>query len=355
MRAAVLWRSGEPFDVTEVELAPIGAHDVLVRIAGVGMCHTDLVRRDPSLPPTIMGHEGSGVVVEVGSAVSAVSPGDHVVATFDSCGRCPACRSGHPAYCAEFEALNIGGGRAVDAPATTADGRPVANGWFGQSSFAEYAVCSERNLVVVDEELPLEQLGPFGCGLLTGTGAVLNDMRLAPGQSIAVFGAGAVGLAAVMAARIAGAAEIVVADVVEARLDLAAELGATRVVRGSSDDLAAEVRAGGPGVDFSLDTTGVPGCVTAAIDALARPGRAVLVGSGGRAVTIDPRTLAGRELTFVLEGDAVPQILVPQLLEFWRRGLFPFERLIRTYPLDAINRAVEDSLDGTVVKPILIP
>ena len=353
MKAAVLWTTGEPFDVTDVELGrPLGDDEVLVRVSGVGMCHTDLLHRDPPLPPIILGHEGSGVVEKVGAAVTAVAVGDHVLASFDSCGSCHACLTGQPSYCVEFESRNVAGGH-TDAVASS--GRSVAHRWFGQSSFAEFAVCTQRNLVVVDSDLPLPILGPFGCGFQTGAGAVLNDMRMAPGQSIAIFGAGAVGLAAVMAARLAGAAEIVVADRVDSRLNLALELGATRVVRAGAENLLGEVIGKRRGVDFSLDTTAVPSCISAALEVLDRPGRAVLVGGGGSSVPVSPRQLSGRQLTFVLEGNAVPQLFLPKLIDFWRRGLFPFERLVRTYPLEAINEAAADSRSGTTIKPILIP
>ncbi|MET7722499.1 NAD(P)-dependent alcohol dehydrogenase [Streptomyces mirabilis] len=359
-RAAVLRGHDRTFAVEDVELGPLRPDEILVRIAGVGMCHTDMMPRDPGfaarLGPVVLGHEGSGTVEQVGSAVTRMQVGDHVLLSFDSCGWCATCLLGAPAYCTEFSQRNMTGRRTDGTHgATDRDGAPLAVRWFGQSSFAEHAVATERNAVVVDRELPLELLGPLGCGLQTGAGAVLNEMAPSAGQSIAVFGAGAVGLAAVMAAKIAGAADIVVVDLVPGRLDLALELGATRTVPGDTDDVLARIVNGGPGVDFTLDTTGVPGVMRTAVACLARPGKAVLVGVGSKEVSVPPAMLAGRTLTFSLEGNSVPQLFLPKLLRFWERGLFPFEKLVRTYSLDDINQAESDAIAGTTVKPVLLP
>lgn len=359
MKAAVLRAHDEPYRIEEVALGALAADELLVRVVGVGMCHTDMLLRSPAmaaaLTPAILGHEGSGVVTAVGSAVTRAKVGDHVLMSFDSCGWCASCLRGAPAYCVEFMARNISG-RRVDGTisATSPDGEPVTNRWFGQSSFAEYSVATERNVVVVDRDLPLELLGPLGCGLQTGAGAVLNEMRLAPGQSIAVFGAGAVGLAAVMAAKLAGAGEIIVVDLHASRLDLAQELGAARVVQGDSDDVRGQVVGTGPGVDFTFDTTAATPVMTTAIEVLALGGKAVLVGAGGGDFTISPSLLSGRTVTYVLEGSATPQLFLPQLISFWQQGLFPFEKLVRTYALDDINQAEADSLSGATIKPVFL-
>ncbi|WP_426323275.1 NAD(P)-dependent alcohol dehydrogenase [Microbacterium sp. E-13] len=359
MRAAVLRSVDGPFEIEEVAVGELRADEVLVRVLASGMCHTDLILRSPAraaeFTPIIAGHEGAGVVEEIGSAVTRVSPGDHVLLSFDSCGWCRACLTGAPAYCEEFTARNMYGVRA-DGTASITDrhGATVRNRWFGQSSFAEHAIATERNLVVVAPDLPLELLSPLGCGLQTGAGSVFNEMKLAPGQSIAVFGAGAVGLAAVMAAKIAGAGEIVVVDLHPSRLKLAEELGATRVVPGDADDVLAQVKGDSGGVDFSFDTTAVTSVITTAISVLRHGGKAVLVGAGSGRIDISPVLLVGRTVTFVLEGGAVPQVLLPQLVHYWREGLFPFDKLVRTYPLSEINRAEADSLSGATIKPVLV-
>jgi len=359
-KAAVLRVPDGPFGIEDVVLDPIGPQDLLVRVAGTGLCHTDLVARgfgpEAALLPAVLGHEGSGVVTAVGSEVTELAVGDHVVMSFDSCDVCAQCRCGAPAYCAKFRESNVSGRRCDGSPgATGSDGTAVNSRWFAQSSFAGFAVATQRNAVKVDPSLPLELLGPLGCSLQTGAGAVFNEMSLRPGQSIAVFGAGAVGLAAVMAAKIAGAADIVAVDMHKGRLDIALELGATRTYPGGQEDLAARIMGGEPGMDHTLDTTAVPAVMATAIQVLAPRGVAVLVGGGPGQLTIHPSLLAGRRLTYVLEGSAVPQEYIPTLIRHWREGRFPFDKLIRAYPLSEINQAEADSLSGATIKPILIP
>jgi aryl-alcohol dehydrogenase len=237
-------------------------------------------------------------------------------------------------------------------------GEPVNNRWFGQSSFATHALATVRNVVPVDREAPLEMLGPLGCGIQTGAGSVFISLGVGAGDSIAVFGAGAVGLSAVMAARVAGAAVIVAVDLNDARLDLARELGATHVLNGAEEGLAEKIReiSGGEGVQYSFDTTAVPDVVSAAVACLRTTGVCGLVGVGGQEYRFDPTLLLmGRTVKGIIEGDAVPQTFIPRLVELWRQGRFPYDRLITTYPLAEINRAEEDVNAGKVVKPVLLP
>ncbi len=359
-RAAVLRGPDLDYEFVQVALDDLRPDEVLVRIVGAGMCHTDLLARDPGfnamLGPVVLGHEGSGVVEAVGSGVARIHVGDHVVLSFDSCGWCPSCLAGSPAYCVEFNQRNVSGRRS-DGSSAGVDiaGDAVASRWFGQSSFAEHAIATERNVVVVDRDLPLELLGPLGCGVQTGAGVVLNEFSIRPGQTVVIFGSGAVGLAAVMAASASRASDIVVVDLVQSRLDLAEKFGATRVVRGDVDDLVEQVVAGGPGMDFALDTTANSHAIVSAIASLNRPGKCVLVGVGSGELNIAPTELAGRSVTYSLEGNAVPQALVPHLLGLWRRGLFPFDQLITTYPFSDISVAEADALSGRVVKPVLLP
>ncbi|MGW6499046.1 NAD(P)-dependent alcohol dehydrogenase [Nonomuraea angiospora] len=353
-QAAVLRDPGKPFTVEDVSLAAPGPGEALVRVAGAGMCHTDVLFRGlAELPmPMVFGHEGSGVVEAVGPGVTRVAPGDHVVMSYDSCGWCGRCVTGAASYCDEFMTRNLSGVRADgSAGATGPGGEPVAARWFGQSCFATHAVATERNLVTVDKSLPLELLGPLGCGLQTGAGSVLIALDVRPAEAIAVFGAGAVGLAAVMAAKVAGAGEIVAVDLHASRRELALELGATRALDGADTGLADAVGE----VDHSFDTTGVPEVIRTAIAVLRPGGSCGLVGAGGGEVTLRPAALAGRTVRFILEGDAVPQQFIPMLIGLWRQGRFPFDRLIRTYPLGGINDAERDSASGATVKPVLLP
>ena len=207
--AAVIRDPQAPYSIEQLELREPGQGEVLVRIVGVGMCHTDVLPRIPGIGmplPIVCGHEGAGIVQAVGPGVTAVAVGDHVVMSFDSCGACTNCRTGHPAYCETFMLRNLSGFRAdLTTPMSADGGEMIAGSWFGQSSFASHSLATERNVVKVDDDLPLEQLGPLGCGLQTGAGSVLVAMKARPGTSIAVFGTGAVGIAAVMAARSPGA------------------------------------------------------------------------------------------------------------------------------------------------------
>ncbi|MFE3578397.1 NAD(P)-dependent alcohol dehydrogenase [Streptomyces vinaceus] len=361
IEAAVLRGASAPYAIEPVELAPPGPGQVLVRIVGAGFCHTDMLPRTAGFmarPPLITGHEGAGIVEEVGPGVTGIAPGAHVVLSFDSCGACRNCLGGHPAYCEHFLRLNLtGSGRDGAGPATDRHGQPVAARWFGQSSFATHALASARSLVEVEKDLPLELLGPLGCGVQTGAGAILLALRAGAGSSVVVFGAGGVGLSAVMAARVAGAATIVAVDLHESRLSLARELGATATVHGGDDDIVAQLRElTRGGTQYALDTTGNPAVISTAVEALRATGTVGLVGSPSRPLTLSPAALTqGKNVKGILEGDAVPQLFIPQLLELWRQGRFPFDRLVRTYPLSAINEAERDSVAGTTIKPVLLP
>ncbi|WP_304047635.1 zinc-binding dehydrogenase, partial [Jatrophihabitans endophyticus] len=206
----------------------------------------------------------------------------------------------------------------------------------------------------IDSDVPFELAAPLGCGVLTGAGAVFNEMDLHTGQSIAVFGAGAVGLAAVMAARLRGAGDIVAIDLNPDRLRLATELGATRTIDGADPDLIDAVIGDGAGVDFALDTTGVGPVMAAAVAVLARPGLCVLVGAGADSLTVFPPSMVGRRIAYIYEGSADPQQLVPELVAHWRAGVFPIDRLVTTFPLEAVNDAERASLDGDAIKPVLL-
>jgi aryl-alcohol dehydrogenase len=361
MQAAVLRDRTAPFALECVRIAEPGPGQVLVELAGTGFCHTDVLPRQPGFlaaPPLIAGHEGAGVVTAIGPGVHDIAVGGHVLLSFDSCGTCANCAAGHPAYCDTFFARNLTGkAGSGPGPVTDAHGEPIAARWFGQSSFATHAIAGPRNVVAVDEDLPLHLLGPLGCGIQTGAGSVLIALGVRAGTSIAVFGAGGVGLAAVLAARVAGASTIVAVDLHSARLELALELGATHVVRSESADVSAQVRKlirGG--AQYALDTTGLPAVIAGAIDALRPTGTIGLVGAVSQDLVLAPAALAaGKKIVGILEGDAVPQVFLPQLIALWQQGRFPFDKLIRTYPLSAINEAERDAANGVTVKPVLIP
>ncbi|WP_031525360.1 NAD(P)-dependent alcohol dehydrogenase [Streptomyces sp. NRRL F-5123] len=360
IHAAVLRDRTGPFGIEEVDLAAPGPGEVLVRVAGAGLCRSDLMPRHVPIVsgPVVLGHEGAGVVEDVGPGVTRVRPGDHVVLSYDSCGWCARCLGGEPSYCGQFFPRNLSG-RRVDGSTSVTDagGEPVAARWFGQSSFATHCIAAERGLVPVDASLPLETLAPLGCGIQTGAGTALLALRAGAGSTLAVFGTGAVGLAAVMAAAAAGAREIVAVDTHPKRRELALELGATHALDGADPETAARIAAlTGGGADAALDTTSVPEVVLAAVTSLRPRGTCALVGSGAADVVLPPRALlGGQTLRYVMEGDAVPQQFIPVLIALWQNGRFPFDRLVRTYPLSGINDAERDFGNGDVVKPVLVP
>ncbi|MFI0927021.1 NAD(P)-dependent alcohol dehydrogenase [Streptomyces sp. NPDC021012] len=360
-QAAVLRAYEDPFTVEEVTLRTEPAPgEILVEIAGTGMCRTDLaVRRSAgrSPLPAVLGHEGAGVVVRTGGGPgTTIGVGDHVVLSFDSCGHCRNCLGAAPAYCDSFASLNLFGGREEEPPRLIdATGKALAPRWFGQSSFAAYALVPARNAVRVDPALPLELLGPLGCGFLTGAGAVLNTFGAGPGDPLAVLGAGAVGLAAVMAATAAGVPTVAV-DRHPERLALAERFGAVPLHADTAGLPERIRRLTDGGARYALDTTASAPLVNDALRALRPTGSLGLVARLHSALPLEPGTLdRGRSLRHICEGDAVPGLLIPRLTALWQAGRFPFDQLIRTYPLADVNEAERDCDAGRVVKPVLLP
>jgi aryl-alcohol dehydrogenase len=360
IRAAVS-RSGAPYpELATVELAPPQAGEVLVRIIASGVCHTDLgahAGRGAGTPkPVVLGHEGAGVVEEVGAGVSSLAPGDHVVLSGSSCGHCRSCQRNLPSYCYEMLPRNFGGLRMDGSSALELDGERLYGHFFGQSSFAEYSIASERTAVKVAKDVPLPILGPLGCGVITGAGAVLYALGVRAGDTIAVFGTGGVGLSAVMAARLVGAGRIIAIDLVPQRLALARELGATDVIDAREGDVARRVRElTGYGVEFSFNTTLAPEVFTQALECLAMRGTAGFVTAprGEWQPAMFPMLAGGRRLQGILGGDAAPQLAIPMLLEFHRQGRLPFDRLLRFYPFERIADAFRDMEHGIAIKPVL--
>jgi aryl-alcohol dehydrogenase len=360
--AAITEAVGGPFVLGELELGELRADEVLVDVSAAGICHTDLICRDQWIPvplPAVLGHEGAGVVRAVGAAVEKVHVGERVGLTFDSCGVCPCCRRGKPSYCHHFFEHNFAATRPADGTTALSRGGEVVHAhFFGQSSFATSAVARERNVVGIESHIPLEIAAPFGCGIQTGAGAVLNTLRVPAGCTLAVFGTGAVGISAVLAAVIAGASMIIGIDPIAARRELARELGATHVIDAASTDAVEEiVRLTGHGVDFSLDTTGVPAVVRSCVDCLAPLGTAGVIGGSqlGTEIHLDLNTIltGGRMLRGVVEGDSVPELFLPTLIRFWEQGRFPVERLMAFYDFDAIDEAAQDAEAGRTIKPVL--
>jgi Zn-dependent alcohol dehydrogenase len=362
-RAAVLRTVGGNFRVEAISVASPRPDEVLVKMVGVGICHTDIACRDgfPVPLPIVLGHEGAGIVEVVGSAVTRIRPGDKVVLAFNSCGECITCKQDRPSACCNFLGSNFGGIRIKDGSTPLSQGNePIGGMFFGQSSFATYAIAREINTLVVDSDLPLELLGPLGCGIMTGAGSTINSVNLQPGQSLAIFGGGTVGLSALLAARAIGAGQVFLVEPGDTRRALGREFGATRTFDPrEGGDVAARIReASGGGVNHAIDTTAIPSVIRQAIDAVSPGGVAALVGIPAPEAAV-PATLLDllvKNVTLkpVVEGDANPQTFVPKMLALQAAGKFPFERLITTYPFDQINIAVKATESGEVIKPVLI-
>jgi aryl-alcohol dehydrogenase len=359
--AAVLPELHAPFQVEEVELEEPRAGEVLVRIAGTGVCHTDGITQHGDLPfppPGVLGHEGAGVVEAIGEGVTSVAEGDHVVLGWPWCGDCRNCLDGQPRYCLNLGQLVAGGGRPDGSTALRrADGSKLHSHFFGQSSFATHAIVRENSLVVVPKDVPIESLGPLACGIATGAGAVFNALGPRIGSSIVVFGSGSVGLAAVMAAKCSGATTIIAVDLHENRLRLATELGATETIDAGSTDPVAAVQeiCGGP-ADFSLECTGVISVVRQAADSVGMRGTCVLIGGAPAQAEFSLDHLSvlwGKRVQGTLGGEGRSAVLIPALIELNRQGRFPYDRLISTFALDELNEALEASYSGEVLKPVL--
>ncbi|MBN1614201.1 MAG: NAD(P)-dependent alcohol dehydrogenase [Deltaproteobacteria bacterium] len=358
IKAVVSPAIGQPFQIDEVELDEVRSNEVLVRIVGTGLCHTDLFFKDLIPLPAVFGHEGAGIVEKIGNAVTAVQPGDRVAISYNSCGFCKNCLRGMPFYCVNWNAFNYSGARGDGSMPITKDGAPLYGSFFGQSSLADFSLATERNVVKVPDDVPLEILGPLGCAVQTGAGTVINALKARAGSSIAVFGTGSVGLSAVMAAKLAGCSSIIAIDIKPNRLELAKELGATHIINGAEKNAVDEIRAiTGSGADYSIDSTGVPEIVRQAIDAIDLAGRCAIFASSpigtDAAFNMNEFVSSGKGVIGIIEGEAVAQIFIPQLIDLYKQGKFPFDKMIKFYDAKDINKAVEDSEKGVTLKPVI--
>jgi aryl-alcohol dehydrogenase len=360
--AAVVPARSAPFEIETLDLAAPLADEVVVRVAASGMCLTDLHARDgyfPNLPyPVVLGHEGAGIVAEVGAAVVDVAPDDPVVISFPWCGGCGPCRAERISYCERARPLKSSGRRADGSTPISRNGEPVYSCFFQQSSFASFAVAPAKDVVKIRQDAPIEMLGPLGCGLQTGAGAVMNVMQPAAGQSIAVYGVGGVGLAGLLAARIMGCDPIIAVDRLPVRLELARELGATHALESRGPETLAEIRRiTGGGTDFALETSAAPEVFRLAVDGLRGLGTCILVGSAraGTEVSFEmPWLQGGRTVRGVIQGDSRPRDFIPCLVDLFMAGRMPLDRLVARYDLADINRAAADAAAGVAIKPVLL-
>ena len=360
--AAVFEKPFTPLSVTDVEIDAPRPGEALVKVVASGVCHTDALARDGDMPfpaPGVLGHEGAGVVRAVGDGVTNVSVGDKVVIGWPWCGSCRNCLDGQPRYCLQLGPLVVAGSRADGSTSLRRlDGSPLHSHFFGQSSFASYSICAADALVPVPADTDTSLLGPLACGISTGAGAVLNALRPHPGSSIVVYGAGAVGLSAIMAARLTAATHIIAVDKLASRLALATELGATETIDLSSGaDPVAAVReiCDGP-ADFSLDCAGNVNVLRQAADSVGTRGTVALIGGApaGASFSLDHMsTLWGKKVVGILGGEGRSVSLINTLITLNSQGRFPYDRLIEKFPLDQVNEALEASHRGDVIKPVL--
>ncbi|RDL41438.1 uncharacterized protein BP5553_01417 [Venustampulla echinocandica] len=367
--ALVVAEPGSPFMYQEVHVDDnIRDDEVLVEMKATGVCHTDLNFRNektvPGLFPAVFGHEGAAIVVKTGSKVRTTSPGDHVLLTYTCCGNCKYCNNKDTSYCYDWERDNFGVGRA-DGSKSYAEksGAAITSHFFGQSCFAKYAVVAANSVVKVDKDLPLDLLAPLGCGIMTGAGAMLNVVKPTAGSTVLIVGAGAVGLAALMAVKLAPSkpSKVIVVDIVSERLGLAKKYGATDVVNSKDHpDLKATLMAitEGKGVDGAIDTTGRPEIVGKLLESAAKKGVVVTVGVGSLTAEVSTNIFntvnSGRTYVGCAMGSCYPQEFIPVLLTAWHDGKFPFTDLIKKYPAEDMEIAAKEVLDGSVVKAVLV-
>ena len=357
IKVAITHRQGDEFKIESAQLAEPAFDEIRIQVVAAGVCHTDVVARDMGIAPypIVLGHEGSGIVDAVGSGVTDLKVGDHVVLSFAHCGNCGHCLTGHPTVCDTFNDLNFGGAMD-DGSHRIAQDETAVGTFFGQSSFATHAIAKSRNAVKVDRDVDLALLGPLGCGIQTGAGTVLNRLKPEFGSSIVIYGAGAVGLSAVMAAKIIGCEYIIAVDVHDSRLAVAKELGATHTLNGQHVDVVKEIKQlTGAGSHYAVETTGVPPVVKQALNALRPLGTVAIVGiTPEMSLDVHNDIMAeGKSMIGVIEGDSIPRVFIPQLVAYYKAGKFPFDKLVKFYSFEQINQAFADSASGEAIKPIL--
>ncbi|MBI4636317.1 MAG: Zn-dependent alcohol dehydrogenase [Candidatus Rokubacteria bacterium] len=362
-RAAVLFEVGQKLEIRDVDVEPPRHGEVLIRMAAGGVCHSDLHVMTGHLVaslPAILGHEGAGVVAEVGPGVTSLKRGDHVIPLWRlSCGVCEYCSDGRPALCAEGSQIRMTGRLLDGTTRFSLDGKEIKH-FAGVSSFSEYSVVPERAALKIPEDFPLDRAALLGCAVITGVGAAVNAARVRPGSSVAIFGAGGVGLNVIQGARIAGAEKIIAVDIVPAKLAFATEFGATHVIDARGADPVAAIRAltGGRGVDYAFEVIGLPATMRQAYDTLAKRGMAVVVGVAPMTAEVSVPVMSlvyeERVLTGSVYGSSRPRIDIPKLIDLYRAGKLRLDELLtRRYPFGEINEAYAALERGEVARSVV--
>jgi S-(hydroxymethyl)glutathione dehydrogenase/alcohol dehydrogenase len=361
MRAAVLWNWNEPFKVEEVELSAPRQGEVRVKLAASGVCHSDLsIQRGilPVPPPRIIGHEGAGVVEEIGLGVTSVAPGDHVILCWMyPCGHCTECGRGRPVHCETALTTMMAGGMYDGTPRFKVRGQDMPH-WVG--SFAEHTVLPETACIKIRDDAPLDKACLVGCGVMTGIGAVINTAKVEPGASVAVFGAGGVGLNVIQGAVLAGAGKIIAVDLLDSKLALAREFGATDTLNAKSGDAVGGIQAltGGKGVDYAFEVIGSPAVIAQAYASLRRAGKVVVVGVPpfGSEVTLPAFSFPMEEKSVIgsFYGSAQFHYDMPRIIDLYMAGRVKLDQLVtKTFGLDDINRALEAMEAGSVARGVI--
>lgn len=361
--AAVLFGVGQKLQIREVEVAPPQSGEVLVRMAAGGVCHSDLHAMTGHLfapLPAILGHEGAGIVADVGPGVTSVRPGDHVIPLWRlSCGECRYCTGGRPALCPTGTEIRMTGRLPDGTTRFTLDGKEIKH-FAGVSSFSEYTVIPEKAVLKIPPDLSLDRAALFGCAVVTGVGAVINAARVKPGSSVVVFGAGGIGLNIIQGAALAGAEKIIAVDLLENKLEYAKRFGATHTVNASAGNAVEQVRAltGGEGVEYAFEAIGLPATMRQAYETLAKRGLAVMVGvtpmTAEISVPVMSLVFEERMLTGSVYGSSRPRIDIPRLIDLYRAGRLKLDELLtRTYPFAQINEAYEALERGEVARSVV--
>lgn len=359
MRAIVVDRLDGPWSYEDVEVADPKENEVLVKILAVGICHSDEHGRHIGLGvkfPVILGHEGAGVVEKVGPGVTNVKPGDRVTLSFPYCGECDFCKAGEPIYCRNALQM-IGGGTMPDGTSRLFRKGKAINNYFTQSSFAEYSVCHCSNVVKLEDDDDLGLAAPIGCGIQTGAGTVLNYLKPAASDTIAVYGCGCLGSAAIIAAKLMGCKTIIGVDILQSKLDLAKELGATHVINSAENpDITSQIMeiTNGDGVNYGVDTTGDQDVITKALCSLAVHGE-LCIPAAFESASIPGSLMLARNLkvSSCAEGSSNPKEFIPQILKYYKEGRFPLDKLVSYYDFNDLEKAIDDMANGKCVKPVL--
>jgi S-(hydroxymethyl)glutathione dehydrogenase/alcohol dehydrogenase len=362
-KAAILFEVGKGLDIREVEVESPRSGEVLIKMVVGGVCHSDLHAMTGHLVaslPAILGHEGSGVVVEVGPGVTSLKPGDHVIPIWRlSCGLCEYCTSGRPALCPAGSQIRMTGRLLDGTTRFKLDGKEIKH-FAGVSSFSEYSVIPAGAAIKIPDDFPMDKAALLGCGVITGVGAVFNAARVRPGSVVAVFGTGGVGINVIQGAAIAGAEKIIAVDILQNKLEFAKRFGATHMVNAKETNPVEAIRGltGGKGVDYAFEVIGLPETIRQAYDSLGKRGMAVAIGVAPMALEVSIPIMGlvyeERILTGSIYGSSRPAIDIPMLMNLYRAGKLKLDELLtRRYPFSQINEAYAALERGEVLRSIV--